>query len=115
MSGDALIARGYQVLSRSAEAVVNIFLKTASTTFVFIQGHPEYDGDSLLREYKRDVRRYVTGERNEFPMAPKHYFTADTEAALHRLRQDALRGQREGSRVGSRAWLKGVTAGGETR
>jgi homoserine O-succinyltransferase len=95
LSGDALVANGYQILSRSAEAAVNIFLKTTSTTFVFIQGHPEYDGDSLLREYTRDVRRYVTGDRNEFPLAPKHYFTTDSDAALDRVRRDALQGQRD--------------------
>jgi homoserine O-succinyltransferase/O-acetyltransferase len=93
VSGDALIANGYQVLSQSGEAAVNIFLKNAATTSIFIQGHPEYDADTLLREYKRDIRRYVVGERNEFPLAPKHCFATDSEAALNRLRQDALRGQ----------------------
>jgi homoserine O-succinyltransferase len=95
VSEDALIASGYQILSRSGEAAVNIFLKNGATTFIFIQGHPEYDGDTLLREYKRDIRRYVVGERNEFPRAPKHRFTTESEAALNKLRQDALRGQRD--------------------
>jgi homoserine O-succinyltransferase len=95
LSGDALVATGYQILSRSDEAAVDIFLKNAVTTFVFMQGHPEYDGDSLLGEYTRDVRRYIAKERNDFPLAPKHYFTTDSEAALDRLRQDALGGQRD--------------------
>jgi homoserine O-succinyltransferase len=95
LSGDALVANGYQVLSRSGEAGVDIFLKDAATTFVFVQGHPEYDGDSLSREYTRDVRRYIIGERNDFPLAPKHYFTTDSEAALDRLRQDASGDRRD--------------------
>jgi homoserine O-succinyltransferase len=95
LRGDALVASGYQILSRSDEAAVDIFIKNTATTFVFIQGHPEYDGDSLLREYTRDVRRYIIGERNDFPPAPKHYFTTDSEAALDQLRQDAQRGQRD--------------------
>jgi homoserine O-succinyltransferase/O-acetyltransferase len=92
---DALVANGYQILSRSDEAGVDIFIKHTATTFVFIQGHPEYGGDSLLREYTRDVRRYIVGERNDFPSVPEHYFTTDSEAALDKLRQDALRGQRD--------------------
>jgi homoserine O-succinyltransferase len=88
---DLLIANGYQILSRSREAAVNIFLKQSATTFVFVQGHPEYDGDTLLREYSRDVRRFVLGEKQEFPIAPRHYFAIDLEAALNELRQNALR------------------------
>jgi homoserine O-succinyltransferase len=89
---ELLIANGYQILSRSREAAVNIFLKQGTTTFVFVQGHPEYDGDTLLREYNRDVGRFIRGEKEEFPYAPKHYFTVDLEAALNKLRQKALQG-----------------------
>jgi homoserine O-succinyltransferase len=95
LSADALVASGYQVLSRSAEAAVNLFLKDGATTFLFIQGHPEYDSDTLLREYRRDIRRYITGEKNEFPMVPRHCFTAATESALNTLRQNALLGHRD--------------------
>jgi homoserine O-succinyltransferase len=95
LNGDALAASGYEVLSRSAEAGENIFLKNGAATFVFIQGHPEYDGDTILREYRRDIRRYLSGERHEFPMAPRHCFTAASEAALNTLRQVALRGGRD--------------------
>jgi homoserine O-succinyltransferase len=90
INAEALTASGYEVLSASAEASVDIFLKDGPAPFVFFQGHPEYDGDTLLREYKRDVRRYLTGERDEYPAAPRHYFSPDTEAALDRLRRDAL-------------------------
>jgi homoserine O-succinyltransferase/O-acetyltransferase len=95
LNENALTACGYQVLSRSSEASVDIFLKSGTTNFVFIQGHPEYDGDTLLREYKRDVRRYIIGERDDFPMAPKHCFTTGLEAGLNRVRQDALAGKRD--------------------
>jgi homoserine O-succinyltransferase len=97
LSADALVASGYQVLSRSTEAAVNIFLKDGATTFLFIQGHPEYDSDTLLREYKRDVRRYVVGDRNEFPFAPRNCFTTTIEMKLNTLRHDALQGQHDPS------------------
>jgi homoserine O-succinyltransferase/O-acetyltransferase len=95
INADALVASGYEVLSASAEASVDVFLKDAAAPFVFFQGHPEYEGDTLLREYKRDVRRYFTHERDDYPAAPKNYFAPDTEAALDGLRRAALRDRRD--------------------
>ncbi|MGB7339308.1 MAG: homoserine O-succinyltransferase [Phototrophicaceae bacterium] len=40
---------------------------------VYFQGHPEYDANSLLKEYKREVMRYLADERDEPPF-PEHYF-----------------------------------------
>jgi homoserine O-succinyltransferase len=82
----ALVAKGYQVLSRSAKAGVNIFARHLGAPFLFFQGHPEYDPDTLLREYRRDVRRYVLREREEYPFAPEGCLAARTEARLSSLR-----------------------------
>ena len=30
---------------------------------VYTQGHPEYDANSLLKEYKREVFRFLNGEQ----------------------------------------------------
>ena len=90
-----LIAEGYQILSRSAIAGVDIFAKVTGTPFLYFQGHPEYDPDTLLREYKRDVRRFLTGERDEYPVAPQRYFDPQTEYALAALRREAIRGRRD--------------------
>jgi homoserine O-succinyltransferase len=53
---------GYEVLTRSAEAGVDTFIKQQKRLFVFFQGHPEYESDTLLREYQRDVGRYINGQ-----------------------------------------------------
>ena len=90
-----LVAKGYQVLSRSARAGVDMFAKDGGTQFLYLQGHPEYDPDTLLREYKRDVRRFLTGERDEYPIAPSRYFGEETAYALAALRRDAVRGCRD--------------------
>ena len=37
---------------------------------VLVQAHPEYGPTTLLREYHRDVRRYVLGDRDELPVLP---------------------------------------------
>jgi homoserine O-succinyltransferase len=41
-----------------------------ASNVVLVQGHPEYDPSSLLREYHRDARRYVQHEREEPPCLP---------------------------------------------
>jgi homoserine O-succinyltransferase/O-acetyltransferase len=92
--GDAaLISKGYDILSYSAAAGVDVFMKTTSAPFVFFQGHPEYDPDTLLREYKRDVRRFFSGERKEYPIAPGRYFDSETNAGLTELRRRTLTGR----------------------
>ncbi len=41
---------------------------------VYFQGHPEYDDISLLKEYKREIMRYITGELDAYPPVPQNYF-----------------------------------------
>jgi len=77
-----LVARGYQILTRSATAGVDIFAKQYQSRFIFFQGHPEYDALSLQREYMRDVARFLSGERQDYPLIPDNYFDAATESTL---------------------------------
>jgi homoserine O-succinyltransferase/O-acetyltransferase len=71
-----LAAGGYRVLGRSAAAGADTFIKEqdGGSLFVFFQGHPEYDTDSLLREYRRDVGRFLRGDARAYPQAPQNYF-----------------------------------------
>jgi homoserine O-succinyltransferase len=85
-----LTAHGYHVLTRSAIAGVDLFVKPWNSLFVFFQGHPEYDPESIGREYRRDVARYLRGERSDYPSMPHRYFDAATEAALEAVRAAAL-------------------------
>ncbi len=77
-----LASRGYQVLTRSEAAGVDIFAKQFQSQFIFFQGHPEYDALSLQREYMRDLARFLAGERDDYPAIPANYFDATTEAHL---------------------------------
>ena len=72
----ALNAAGYRVLSRSAATGADMFVGSdrGASLFLFFQGHPEYDADSLAREYRRDVGRFLRGERDNFPALPQGYF-----------------------------------------
>lgn len=90
----SLAASGYQILVRSSHAGADTFTRTERAPFIFFQGHPEYDPDSLLREYMRDIGRYARGEREEYPIVPTAYFPDQIECALTELRSQALRSGR---------------------
>ena len=92
---DELAARGYDVLTRSAQAGVDAFARQGRSLFVFFQGHPEYDAASLLGEYRRDFGRYLRRERDTCPALPHGYFDAVTAAELGLLRARALVDRRE--------------------
>ena len=77
-----LVDRGYQILTRSDQAGVDIFARDFDSRFIFFQGHPEYDALSLQREYMRDIARYLAGERETYPAIPASYFDATTEDIL---------------------------------
>jgi homoserine O-succinyltransferase len=84
-----LVARGYQLLTHSREAGVDIFAKELRSQFIFFQGHPEYDALSLQREYLRDITRYLAGERDTYPAFPAGYFDVETEHKLASFRKRA--------------------------
>jgi len=92
---DALAAAGYDVLTRSKDAGVDTFVKHRKSLFVFFQGHPEYEAHSLLLEYRRDIGRYLGGQRETYPPMPQGYFDDDTVEALTALRERALSDRRE--------------------
>lgn len=77
-----LAAQGYQLLSCSDQAGVDIFAKNLRSHFVFFQGHPEYDALSLQREYFRDISRFLAGERDSYPAVPVGYFDIESENKL---------------------------------
>jgi homoserine O-succinyltransferase len=78
----ALVSHGYQVMTRSPAAGVDIFAKRWRSLFLFFQGHPEYGTDTLMREYRRDVGRYLRGESARYPAIPVGYFQRKVEAEL---------------------------------
>jgi homoserine O-succinyltransferase len=93
---DALAACGYAVLTQSPEGGVDSFVKKKKRSlFVHFQGHPEYGAQTLLKEYRRDVKRFLRGERETYPSMPKGYFDAATVKVLADFRDAALSDRRE--------------------
>jgi homoserine O-succinyltransferase len=87
---EALVSNGYSILSRSLEAGADIFVKQRKSLFIFLQGHPEYDAAALLREYHRDVARFLAGERESCPRMPLGYFDEETSATLAAYQERVL-------------------------
>jgi len=74
VSVEALSDSGYQILTLSPDAGADLFVKPARNPLLFFQGHPEYDAQTLHREYQRDVRRYLAGDQENYPDLPRFYF-----------------------------------------
>ena len=94
LSEEALASRGYRILSRSPEAGVDLFARQGDSLFLFVHGHPEYDPGALFREYRRDVGRFLAGERDTYPAMPVDYFDQATAAAMTRFRDLAFQHRR---------------------
>jgi homoserine O-succinyltransferase len=80
-----LADKGYTTLVRSDEAGVDLFIKDEASLLIFLQGHPEYDADSLAREFRRDLFRYLAAERATPPDPPSRYFGAEVLAEVDAL------------------------------
>ena len=77
-----LIREDYQILAENPEIGVDVFAKQRGSLFVFLQGHPEYEDDSLAREYRRDMNRFLRREREALPAIPVDYFPEQVARAL---------------------------------
>lgn len=92
-----LAAKGYQVLTRTSDGGVDTFIKQDAGLFVFFQGHPEYESEMLSGEYRRDVGRYLAGERDTYPLLPRNYFDAQTAKSLREIEARAPGSRQAGS------------------
>jgi homoserine O-succinyltransferase len=81
---------GYKILTRSVTAGVDAFARLDGSFFLFFQGHPEYEADTLLREFRRDATRYLAGEREQYPAMPLGYFDDEAKTVANAFRDRAL-------------------------
>ena len=75
------------ILAESDEAGVQMAVSPDGFRTVFFQGHPEYDGVSLLKEYKREVGIFAfalnRGKKIEYPPFPVNIFDDQTKAIFN--------------------------------
>lgn len=93
---DALEEHGYQVLTGSSDAGVDLFIKQKKASlFVHFQGHPEYGAETLFKEYRRDIRRFLQRERETYPAMPKGYFDEFSAQLLTSFRESVESGRHD--------------------
>ncbi len=99
---DAVRAAGYQVALQSDAVGWSVITRVVGRCeVVLVQGHPEYDPSSLLREYHRDIRRYVLDERDEVPCLPLDCVAPQDWGRLQRLQERVTGGERDHALVES--------------
>jgi homoserine O-succinyltransferase len=84
---------GYQLITRTDHAGVDCFIKQDRSLFLFFQGHPEYQPETLLHEYRRDVGRFLRGESPRYPGIPLGYFDEKASRELAKIQRHAAIGQ----------------------
>ena len=90
----AALAAGYRVVIGSGLSGAGWSVavrECGDSVFVFCQGHPEYSTLSLLREYRRDVRRYLLGGRPQYPSLPQGYLSEDAAEVLEAFARQTTR------------------------
>lgn len=93
---EELVSCGYVVLTKSQEEGVGLFAKQKrKSLFIHCQGHPEYAKHTLLKEYRRDIKRFIRGERETYPSMPKDYFNTHVTELLTAYREQVLADPRE--------------------
>ena len=81
-----LVDKGLHVLLKGREPGVQLAVSPDGFRTVFLQGHPEYDSISLMKEYKREIGNYVAGRITDYPPVPKHFFDQHSLAILDEYR-----------------------------
>ena len=88
---DQFKAANLKILAESEEAGVHLAASEDGFRIVFFQGHPEYDAISLLKEYKREIGRYINSEINDYPPLPDNYFSLRSRAILNEYSEKIIR------------------------
>ena len=73
---------GAEILSVSTEEV-DAFALPQAPLWLCLQGHPEYEPDTLVREFRRDLFRFQNGQISVCPAPPQGVFALDEPAILH--------------------------------
>jgi homoserine O-succinyltransferase len=91
LPADDLRSRGYANLIESPGRTWTVAVKErGACLFVLVQGHPEYSTTSLLREYRRDLQRFLRGERDVAPAIPTGYLEGEGLRLLECFEAQAL-------------------------
>lgn len=99
VSREQMEAAGLHVLVAGEEPGVLLSVSPDGLRFAYFQGHPEYDMVSLMKEYKREISRYLRRERTDYPPFPDHYFSDQAKATLETYRDALLEADSAGKAI----------------
>lgn len=85
-----LRAAGVRVLAETADGGFHLGTSPDGLRTVYFQGHPEYDTVSLLKEYDRELRRYLAGEIEGSPPPPQNYLSPAATRLVNQHLEEAL-------------------------
>ncbi len=92
-------AAGLKVLVDSQSAGAHLAVSPDGFRVVYFQGHPEYDSISLMKEFKREVLRYYSGELENFPAFPENYFNSEAFSILEKFKQHTITAKKSGMKL----------------
>jgi len=95
ISRQQLEQAGLGILVESEEGGVHMAVSPDRFRLIYFQGHPEYDTNSLLKEYRREVVRYLNGELHRPPPFPDHYFPSGAGSIADRFVQESEKALRQ--------------------
>lgn len=95
VAADQLEAAGLHILIDSEVGGVQLAVSPDHFRFIYFQGHPEYFRNSLLKEYKREVMRFLNDEIDMLPPHPKNYFGPDATHIDKMYLRSAIQAKRE--------------------
>jgi homoserine O-succinyltransferase len=92
-------AAGLNILVESQRGGVHMAVSPDQFRTIYFQGHPEYDTNSLLKEYKREVMLYLSGKGDVVPAYPEHYFTDRAIELVEQFLEQTRRATGHGSEL----------------
>lgn len=99
LAPERLRAGGVRVLAETLDGAFHLGTSPDGFRIVYLQGHPEYDVVSLLKEYEREVRRYLAGELDGSPPYPDNYLPPGAAALVTEHLEVALAARDAGAEL----------------
>ncbi|MEJ1296888.1 MAG: homoserine O-succinyltransferase [Candidatus Sedimenticola sp. (ex Thyasira tokunagai)] len=90
-------AAGLHILAEGEVSGVHLAVSADRFRMVYLQGHPEYDTVSLLKEYKREVLEYANRRRDDYPPFPDNLFALREQAIFNEYQTHLQKTMDEGS------------------
>jgi homoserine O-succinyltransferase len=112
----AVVGAGWQVVLQSPVGWGAIRARRGAADLLLVQGHPEYEPTTLLREYRRDIGRYLRRERTVRPGLPRDLVCEADRPAIEAFHRAALTGPPDARLLDTFPWDEvGARTKGEWR